>query len=278
MRKPYLKIAAISSLALIVFNCSGPVVCGETLTEKLEQQTDFQPQRLSPVEQLVEVAQKFKIPMAIEWLERPAQASPTSLAFGKGSVLNLLEAIVRRSSEHHLVITDGVVYVFPPAVANHRFNFLNLRVSHYQVTNMPLLGAQYMLRHSINALLYPDLYKYGFGGGYGSASDDPFWEANVTVSGDNLTIREILTRITVANGNALWVVRLGEDEFEGSNPKWEGVPIDEYGHSPLNTRWKFVPLDEKRAHKSFEPTANEVASHAGLGALAVECAAAQSRR
>jgi hypothetical protein len=255
MSKRHLKIATVISLAFMVFNCSAPVVFAKTLTEKLEQQTDFQPQRRSPVEQLVEVAQKFKIPMAIEWLERPAQASSSTLTFGKGTVLNLLEAIVRRSPEHHVVVRDDVVYVSPPAVANHRFNFLNLRVSHYRVTNEPLLGAQYMLRHSINALLYPDLYKHGFGGGYGSASDDPFWEANVTVSGDNLTIREILTRIAVANGNALWVVRLDEDEFEGSKPKWAGVPIDEYGHSPLNTRWKFIPLDEKRANKSFEPTA-----------------------
>ena len=131
MSKQNLKIATIIPLAFIVFNCSVPVVFGETLTEKLEQQTDFQPQHRSPVEQLVEVAQKFKIPMAIEWLERPAQASSITLAFDRGTVLNLLEAIVRRSPGHHVVVTDRVVYVCPPTVVEHRYNFLNLRISEH---------------------------------------------------------------------------------------------------------------------------------------------------
>jgi hypothetical protein len=253
MSKQNLKIAMIILLSLVIFDCSGSVVSGETLTERLERQTDFRPQPGSPVEQLVEVAQKFKIPMAIEWLEPPPQVFTAALTFRQGTVLSLLEAIVRRSPEHRLVVTDAAAYVSPPAVTEHPFNFLNLRVSRYRVINEPLLGAEYMLRHSINALLYPELYKHGFGGGYGSAPGDPFWEANVTVSGDNLTIRETLTRIAVANGNALWVVRLKGDEFEGSKPHWDGVPIDEYGNSPLNTRWKFIPLDEKRTNKSFEP-------------------------
>jgi hypothetical protein len=84
----------------------------------------------------------------------------------------------------------------------------------------------------------------------------PFWEANVTLSGDNLTIREILTGIAMANGNALWIVRLNKNEFEGSEPRWGGEPIDEYGHSPLNTRWRFIPLDEKLSHKSLNRTRN----------------------
>lgn len=252
------KKATIILLAFIVLNYSASVALGETVTEKLGQQTDFQPRTRTPVEQLVEVAQKFKIPMAIEWLEQPGQEFPIILNFKKGTVLNLLEAIVRRSPEHHLEVKDQAVYVSPPALVEHQFNFLNLRISHYQVTNESLLGAEDMLRHSINALLYPDLYKHGFGGGYGSAPDDPFWEPNVTVSGVNLTIREILTRIASANKNALWLVRLSEDEFKGSKPRWAGVPIDEYGHSPLNTRWKFIPLDEKRSNNSFNRSTDSV--------------------
>lgn len=227
---------------------------GETLTEKLERQQDFQPRPGPAVEQLVEVAQKFKIPMAIEWLERPGQDVDSAPALRKGTVLDLLRAVARRSPGHHVVVTGRAVYVYPPAVAGHRNNFLNLRIPRYKVVNESLLGAEYMLRHGINALLYPNLYKHGFGGGYGSAPDDPFWEENVTVSGDNLTIREILTRIAAANGNALWVVALRPDEFEGGRPQWEGVPIDEYGHSPLNTRWRFIPLSEKQATKGAHPT------------------------
>lgn len=38
----------------------------QTLQERLNQQTDFIPQNAPPPEQLIEIAQRFKIPMAIE--------------------------------------------------------------------------------------------------------------------------------------------------------------------------------------------------------------------
>jgi len=261
MGRQNLTKAAMILFTLLTTGCSASAAFGETLTERLGRQQDFRPQPRSPVEQLVEVAQKFKIPMAIEWLERPEQDVEGAPAFRKGTVLDLLEAIVRRSPGHHVVLTDRVVYVHPPAVVGRRNNFLNLRIPHYRVVNESLLGAEYMLRHGINALLYPNLYKHGFGGGYGSAPDDPFWEENVTVSGDNLTIREILTRIAVANGNALWVAVLRPNEFEGGKPQWEGVSIDEYGHSPLNTRWRFIPLDEKRANARHPPDRPQLGFH-----------------
>ena len=244
MRKDCFRIAAVTLLTLL---CSivPPSVMGQTLSDKLEQQTGFQPLHGSAAEQLVQVAQEFKIPMAIEWLEEVDQPI-APLDFHKGRVLDLLAAIVRRSPEHQLAIRQKMVYVYPPQVANHPFNFLNLRIPNYRVTKQSLFGAEDMLKHSINALLYPDLYRGGFGGGYGGSQDNSFREANVTVSGVNLTIRDLLTRIARANSHALWIVRLRPSEFKENRPLWEGVPIDRYGHSPLNTRWKFLPLEEKR--------------------------------
>jgi hypothetical protein len=92
------------------------------------------------------------------------------------------------------------------------------------------------------SLRYPAQYRQGYGGGYGAAPDNPFWIRNVTVSGENLTIREILTRIAVANGNSSWVVMLTPAELKGNRPEWEGVPPNQDGHSPINYRWKFIPL------------------------------------
>ena len=39
-----------------------------------------------------------------------------------------------------------------------------------------------------------------------------------------------------ANGNALWVVELTRDELSEDRPKWDGIPANESGNSPLNNR------------------------------------------
>jgi hypothetical protein len=215
----------------------------QTLEKRLNQQIDFVPRNASPVEQLIEIAQRFKIPMAIEWLEQTNERSKAMLVFNKGSVLDLIKAVMQQSPEQQLIIEDQILYISAPAVISHPFNFLNLRIESYGVKNESLFGAEDRLRIGINMLLYPELYKNGYGGGYGGGYPNAFWKKNITFSGQNLTIREILTKIAKESGNALWIVQLKPDEFTADKPKWVGIPINEYGHSPLNTRWRFIPLN-----------------------------------
>jgi hypothetical protein len=219
--------------------CSGSGIFGQTLKEKLDQKATFIPRSVSPIEQLIEIAHKFEIPMAIEWLtDQDAPAKP-SFDSRPRSVGQHIQRIIegRRAN-----IEGGVLHVFSPAEFSSLLNFLNLRIPNYEVKNESLLGADAWLRTKINMLLYPQRYQEGYGGGYGSAPDDPFWAKNINISGENLTIREILNRIVQANGNALWVVTLDPNELRGNKPKWEGVPPNQAGHSPLNYRWKFISL------------------------------------
>ena len=190
--------------------------------------------------------------MGIEWLER-SNAKPQSVVTSSGgSVLQLLNAILQQSPEHQLVIEDRMLRVFSPAIVSHPSNFLNLHISRYQVTDESLLGAQAMLRTKINMMLYPELYKHGYGGGYGGAADSVFWERNISLIGQDLTIREIVTKIAEANGKALWLVRLSPEELAGDKPKWLGVAVNKYGHSPINDRWRFVALSEKRSNNGLQ--------------------------
>lgn len=227
---------------------------GQTLSASLEQQTNFLPQTATPVEQLVEVAQHFKIPMAIEWLERSDANPKSAVRFSGGSVSQLVDAILQQSPEHQLAVEDRMLRIFSPAVVSHPYNFLNLQVARFQVTNESLFGAEAMLRTRINMLLYPELYRHGYGGGYGGASDSAFWVRNISISAQDLTIREILTKIAKANGNAGWVVRLTTEEMAGAKPKWDAVPINDYGHSPINARWRFIALNERPANARVRRT------------------------
>jgi len=248
-------LLTLTSVVSIAAVWSVPHTSSQTLISKLERQTEFLPQSALPVEQLIEVAQQFKIPMAIEWLERSNAKPQTVVTFSGGSVLQLLNAILQESSEHQLVVEDRMLRVFSQAVVSHPFNFLNLHISRYQVTDESLLGAQAMLRTKINMMLYPELYKHGYGGGYGGAADSGFWVRNISFSGQDLTIREILMKIAEANGNAVWVVRLSPEELAGDKPKWLGVAINEYGHAPINDRWRFIALSECERSKRLQLTA-----------------------
>lgn len=245
------RLFILALLVICIFSARN--ISAQTLQERLEKQTDFVPHAASPPEQLIEVAQRFQIPMAIEWLEEKDERSKSTLNFKHGSVLELIKTIVEQSPEHQVLNEGRILYIYPPSVAAHQFNFLNLRIDAYAVTEESLLGAQASLRTRIKRMLYPDLYKNGYGGGHGGVAVGVFSEKNITFAVSDMTIREILNRIAVENGNALWIVKLKPDEFTGDKPKWVGAPLDEYGQSPLSTRWQFIPLNDERTDSSRKP-------------------------
>lgn len=223
---------------------SAEVIAGQTLGQKLALHSDFAVENASPADQLIEVARRFRIPMAVEWLEDENEITPLPLSFRGGSVDQLIESIVKRSPGHQLFIDDRLVHVYSSFAYSHRFNFLNLRITSFVVKDQSLLCAEFMLRHSIDELLYPEVYKGGWNGGYGCGCPPEFWKPEISISGSNSTIREILNMIIAGSGKFLWVVRLNREELSGDRPMWEGVPRDGSGDSPLNTRWRFVLLSE----------------------------------
>ena len=149
---------------------SGPALFGQTLKEKLDQRTTFVPRALTPVEQLIEIAQNFKIPMAIEWLEVGDSAAKPSLDSRARTVRQLIRGIIDQSAGRRIKIEDGVLHVFSPDELSNPLNLLNVRIPMYEVKDRSLLDAEAWLRTKINILLYPERYREGFGGGNGAAT------------------------------------------------------------------------------------------------------------
>lgn len=168
---------------IIVFTFSLTNIYAQTLKVRLEQQTEFIPQNSSPAEQLIEVSRRFNIPIAIEWLEQTNEQSKPTFVFKRGSVLDLIKAIIQQSPEHQLIVEGQILYIYPSAVVSHRFNFLNQRIEDYGVKDESLFGAEAALRTQINMMLYPELYRNGYVGGYGGGYAHVFWERNITFSG-----------------------------------------------------------------------------------------------
>jgi hypothetical protein len=232
---------------LLLWAACGAAVRGartESLEEKLETVTDYVPKAIAPVDQLVEVARRFKIPMGIEWVERPGtltrKKTPPS---GKRSVRELIEEIASVSPEQRIEIDHGLVRIYSPTEAVHPFNFLNIRLKSYIVKEGDLFAAEDQLRWAIRFTLEPEKYLNGYAGGYGHGANHVFQIPKFTLSGSDLTIREVLNRIALAQGNALWVATIKSADLEGDEPSWMRRGVDG-GNSPVTSAWRFHPLAE----------------------------------
>ena len=234
------------SVTLLIILLTLPVLgAAQTVSEKLQQQTNYRPHTTEPDEQLIEVARRFKIPMAIEWLdEKPVTDQLAGLKFDKGSVLDLIKAIVDRAPQENLIVEDRIVRVFPPsAFDNKRLNFLNLRLRGYCVKDECVYGADFEVRIGIDALLYPEKFKYGFNGGFGGG-EETLWINAINICVRHPSIRQLLTEITAQSGKAGWMAHLKPEELTGKRPFWKGVPLNEYGTSPITSHWYFFDLVE----------------------------------
>lgn len=236
-------ICMISGLLLCA--ACGAVVRGtqtESLEEKLAAVTEYVPKASAPVDQLIEVAQRFKIPMGIEWVEKAGAATREKpIASEKRSLRALLEEIVKVSLGYRIEVDDGLLRIYSPAEALHPFNFLNIRLDNYSVKDGDLFAAQDQLRWAIRFTLEPEKYRNGYAGGYGHGPNDVFEVPKFTLSGEDLTIREVLNRLALAQGNALWVATIKGPDLEDDKPRWRRKSVD-HGDVPITSAWHFVPL------------------------------------
>lgn len=232
------------ALLLCAACCCGAygVAGAQTLEEKLGASTDFLPKESGPVERLVEVARKFRLPMAIEWVERAGDAATGKpLPARKRSVRELIEEIASASPEQRVETEGGLLRVYSPEVSEHPFNFLNITLRSYSVTDGDLFEAEDQLRWAIRFALEPQKYAGGYGGGYGHGGNDIFEIPKFSLSCSNVTVREALNRIALAQGNALWVATLRSADLDGRAPRWKRQGADG-GDLPVTSAWRFLPL------------------------------------
>jgi hypothetical protein len=216
----------------------------QILESKLDQKVAFVPQTKSALEQLVEIAQHYQIPMGIEWDNRP-DFKTGALALGRdATVRELINAVLLQAPNQQMNVEDGIVHITSPAYAADTQNILNLRIEDFRITNENLFYAEDRLRLVIDMTLHPNDYEDGYIGSSGYGPDDVFAVKNISFSGSNLTVRNILDKIALANGNALWVARIGTPEQKATQSKSQAASrTGEQITSPLP--WKFIPLRER---------------------------------
>jgi len=227
-------------IVLVLILAPGGVVAQE-VEAKLAQRADFVPAAQTVREQLVEVAQHYKIPMGIEWVLRPEEKAVKLSAGEAPTVLALLNLILQATPPCSVNVRNGVVNVSDSRYAVDSRNFLNLRIDELTLTKANVYDANFELRLRINMTLHPERYAGGWNGGYGYGVSDKDALAinNISFTAKDSTVRDLLDRIVLANGNALWVVNLVPARMMKKEPFFAQFDSDQ----EMNFSWTITPFN-----------------------------------
>ncbi len=206
------------------------VATGQTLSDKLNQKADTLPKSNEPLEQLIEIARQYQIPMGIEWVEsankKPPPYSLSASLRASSTIREVIRLIVGKLSGYKVIFGDASVYVAQEQIIGDSRNFLNFRIPEIRFSESALGNAEGLLRQQIRRTLNPGKYAKGWNGGYGYAPEEGK-ERKITLGFRNATIREILNGLVAAHGNSTWVVRLV------TTKEMQGLKYYEQG--PLNS-------------------------------------------
>jgi hypothetical protein len=231
----------VSGILCLVLVASG-VLHAQDLSSKLSQTADFIPTTGLPKDQLIELARHYKLPMGIEWIYLPDQL-PRKLSINtQQTVAKIINTIIQQTPGYTLEIKNGVINISNNSFAASPHNFLNLRIPEYRASNLNVFGAESLLRMTIASTLHPERYVGGRNGGYGYGipREDGFDIRNISFSGKNLTVRDVLNALVKENGNSLWVVELNPSKMMKEEPFFAQRS---YGNDVQTYfAWQIVPL------------------------------------
>jgi hypothetical protein len=213
-----------------------PRPAAEDLKQKLTRRVRFTPKSASALERLIEVAKAFHIPMGIEWREpQNCRSGPLPAEIDR-TIKEVLVAILAPCPSQRLAVGKGLVHVYPVG-AGAAPNILDLRIRRFEIKRENVFVAQFYLRIAIDKRLHPERYSGGYNGGTGFPPKHVFSVDNISFSGVNARVRDILDAIARSNGNALWLARTRV------NP---GVPLAKVynNEDALVTIWRFIPLED----------------------------------
>ena len=178
--------------------------------------------------------------MGIEFAEQSNTEVSALPVEDQRTVQSLVDEILRGIPGYRAESYDGILHISNPILEADPRNFLNLRISEFVISNASVFDADEMLKLKIEMTLHPERYSGGWNGGYGAPSGHIFNTNNITISDRNLSVREILNKIIVANGNALWVARLSPSKLLQDDTFFPTYP-DEGVKSP-SFHWQFLPF------------------------------------
>lgn len=160
------------------------------------------------VDALLDVAAEHKIPMGIAWVRRPAALKRVTI-FGKdGTVRDVIQDLVSTQPGYKMTQKGGLVHIFATGTAPDQENFLNLKVSNFEVQNQVAELAERQLAEIVQAHMRPPKPPAAGNetGGVGHSLGVEVGDPELTLRFREATVEEVLDALTLASGRGVWLV------------------------------------------------------------------------
>jgi hypothetical protein len=169
---------------------------------------DFENQGKPLIPTLLEVADRYDLPMGIEKVEREALDQPITIKLKHGSVAKLLDRCIRQRPGYSWAARDGVVLIYGDDELKKASNLFNFIIPVFEAENETLNRYDNGLRLK----LY--LEKEKPGGYVGSfPGSNEFENKRLSIKMHNASVRQILNRLVALHGGVVWIARVPPEKL-----------------------------------------------------------------
>lgn len=197
---------ALVSLVIATVGLAGQVKKGQgghpharSYSEKLQASVPkFDARGCSMAELAVQMACRYKLPMAIEYLDHNALRKPLHLELKDQSVHQVIASIVGSLWEYRVDFSQGLVDIYSPSARSDASNPFNIVIRRYDVEGLDTHFADAELLCVMGRQANPHA---GCGGSFAPAQ---WGSLKITLHLENKRVYEILNAIVAQNGRAIW--------------------------------------------------------------------------
>jgi hypothetical protein len=197
------------------------------------------------LEVLNRVSHDLKVPMGIEWVKGPATNYGINRQWEHASIHEIIQSLINSFPGYECDIGDGIVLVYPRGSTNDKSNLLNLRLSSFEANKEWVALASERLRLMVRPMILQIEPPPPGAGEAGSLGIGMGGERPVTVKLQNVTVREILSRLIVSAGETNWIVAYSDNS--PPTPKGFRPTADPFSTSPISEKhqplWVLFPWE-----------------------------------
>ena len=223
--------AFLFSISLLSGQRASAVQAGLSFEQKMGIHiTHYESQGRTLVEAVLGLAYEYRLPVALEYLDRDAVKKPLQVNVHDAAVKEVLTALVAQVPEYQVSFSSGVVDVYSPSARNNPSNLLNDTIGDFTVKDADPMYASVQLWGALSVKLHP-------GQGYGGDFAPLGGAVKVTIHLRGAKVYQILNAIVAQQGDCMWVVRVpptGLSSFRGDiwylyslDPHWKEIALSD---------------------------------------------------
>jgi hypothetical protein len=156
------------------------------------------------------IASDFDLPMGVEWHGEPSVTKEITREWDNATVERILYDTASFDVEYQVQVSNGVVHLRKPGLADSPRNPLSIKVPSFSVANVYTGQAAFKLRDEVNLIMLPRQKHaaYACAGSYGAGAD----ETLTTLAVRDVSVREILDTLLTSSHSVMWLVVFRDEQ------------------------------------------------------------------